>query len=372
MGFAHLWLILQKTYSAWDEHQAPRVGAALAFYTLLSLAPLAILVVAMVSAVLGHTTAQDDILAEVNALIGKDGADAVRAMIDHAPAPAAGTLASIAGLASLLFGASGVFNELRSVLNQIWNTVHPKGSGVWKTIKDRFFSFGMVLAVGFLLLVSLLLSAALAAAGKFFGGILPVPEIVLSVFNLAISLAGISLLFALIFRYVPEAPIRWRDVWVGAAATGFFFTLGKHLIGLYLGKFAVGSAYGAAGSLVVVIVWVYYSSMVFLFGAELTRVLETGSSSEPGCLGGRPVNIRMRSRAAMRRRVRYRDRRSSVSSAERPAVHWTGTIAGLCGCATAQECQVRGTIPQRRSGLEDQRWFPLSRGRRTLRQSHNR
>ena len=141
-------------------------------------------------------------------------------------------------------------------------------------MKQRFLSFGMVLAVGFLLLVSLVLSAALAAIGKFFDGILPLPEFVLSGINFAVSLAGIAFLFALIFKYVPERRIAWKDVWVGAIATAFFFTLGKYLIGLYLGKAAVGSAYGAAGSVIVVIVWVYYSSMIFLFGAEFTHVLE--------------------------------------------------------------------------------------------------
>jgi len=148
-------------------------------------------------------------------------------------------------------------------------------------MRQRIVSFGMVLAVGFLLLVSLVVSAALAAVGKFFGGLLPLPEFILGGINFVVSLAGIAFAFALIFKYVPDAEIAWKDVWVGAIATAFFFTLGKFLIGLYLGKAAVGSAYGAAGSIVVLIVWVYYSSMIFLFGAEFTRVIQFDRNQTP-------------------------------------------------------------------------------------------
>ena len=283
MNIIHFLPILTTTFGSWRRHNAPRIGAALAFYSLLSLAPMAIVAVSIVSLAFGDASARQQIIAEVDSMIGRQGAEAVGAMLEHAPSPSPGPLASIAGFATLLFGASGVFTELRAVLNEIWETVHHKeGSGVWGIVQDRFLSFGMVLAVGFLLVVSLLLSAALAAAGKYFSGILPLPEFVISAFNLLFSFSGISLLFALIFRYVPDSKIRWLDVWVGAIVTGFLFTLGKHLIGLYLGKFAIGSAYGAAGSLVVVIVWVYYSSMVFLFGAEFTRKVECDNRGELG------------------------------------------------------------------------------------------
>lgn len=275
MNYHRLWPIFRQTFSAWSGHDAPRLGASLAFYSILSLAPLMILIVAIVAMVFGHSTAQDQIVAQVEAMIGNEGANAVRGMMQHAQKPAAGTLASIVGLITLLFGASGVFGELQAALNKIWD-VQPAAAGIWATIKQRFFSFGMVLAVGFLLLVSLVLSAALAAMGKFFGGILPLPELALNAIHILVSLTGIAFLFALIFKYVPQTKVAWRDVWVGAVATALFFTLGKHLIGLYLGKAAVGSPYGAAGSLVVVIVWVYYSSMIFLFGAQFTRVLRAG------------------------------------------------------------------------------------------------
>ena len=206
-------------------------------------------------------------------MIGRQGSEAVKGMIEHAQEPASGAFASIIGVITLLFGASGVFGELQDALNKMWNVKPRDEGGVWTTIKQRFFSFGMVLAVGFLLLVSLAISAALSAFGKFFSGLLPMPEFVLGAVNFVVSLAGVTVLFALIFRYVPEMKVPWREVWIGATATAVLFTIGKLLIGLYLGKAAVGSAYGAAGSLVVVIVWVYYSAIIFFFVAEFTHVL---------------------------------------------------------------------------------------------------
>jgi membrane protein len=268
-----LWSTLQQTVWAWNDHEASRLGAALAFYTILSLAPLVTLVIALVALALGHSTAQDQIIAQFQSMIGQDGASAVRTMIENAQKPASGIFASIVSVITLLFGASGVFGELRSALNRMWDVKPESGSGLAALIKERFVSFGMVLAIGFLLLVSLLLSAALAALGKFFGGFLPMPEFVLSAINLLVSFAGVSVLFALIFKYVPETKVAWKDVLLGAIATAFLFTVGKFLIGLYLGKAGIGSAYGAAGSLIVVIVWVYYSAMIFFFGAEFTHVI---------------------------------------------------------------------------------------------------
>ena len=268
----------KKAFFAWDDHEAPRLGAALAFYTLLSLAPLVILVMAVGAIAFGHSAAQDQIISQVQGMIGSDGANAVRTMIANAQKPASGILASVVGVITLLFGASGVFGELRSALNKIWGVKPVSGSGIAGLIKERFFSFGMVLAIGFLLLVSLVVSAALAALGKFCGGILPVPEWVLSAINFILSFAGVAILFALIFKYVPETRIAWTDVTTGAIATAFLFTVGKFLIGLYLGRTGLGSAYWAAGSLIVVIVWVYYSAMIFFFGAEFTHVM---ASSPP-------------------------------------------------------------------------------------------
>jgi membrane protein len=267
------------TFSAWNEHEAPRLAAALAFYTILSIAPLVIFAIDISALAFSHSTAQDEIVAQAQQIIGPEGATAFRMMIESAQKPASGLLASCVGVVTLLFGASGVFGELRSALNTMWDVRTNSAGGIAGLIKDRVASFGMVLAIGFLLIVSLVLSAGLAAAGKFFGGMLPLPEAFLSLINVMISFAGVSGSFALIFKYVPEARLSWKDAWIGAIATAFLFTIGKFLIGVYLGKAALGSAYGAAGSLIVVIVWVYYSSMIFFFGAEFTHVLAGGKTN---------------------------------------------------------------------------------------------
>ena len=273
-----VWVTLKQTFRAWSDHEAPRLGAALSFYTMLSLAPLVILVIAIASLVFGHSAAQNDIIREVQGIMGTQGAKAVETVIEHGQKPTS-VLASVIGVLILLVGASGAFSELQSALNKIWDVQPNNASGVASLIKARLFSFGMVLAVSFLLLVSLVVTAGLAVVGKFFGEILPMPELLMHAINFLISFVGISALFALIFKYVPEAKIEWKDVWEGAIATALLFTIGKSLIGLYLGKAAVGSAYGAAGSLIVVIVWVYYSAMIFFFGAEFAHVRATGRKS---------------------------------------------------------------------------------------------
>ena len=263
--------ILKTTFTAWNRHEAPRLGAALAFYTILSLSPLVILVVALAGLIFSRSTAQAHILSQIQGMIGPIGGKAVESMLTNSQKPAAGILGTIVGLLSLLFGASGVFAELRSALNLIWEVKPEETSGIVGLLRERFFSFGMVLSIGFLLLVSLVLSTVLAAVGKFFGGLLPIPSPVLTVFNFLISYIGVAVLFGLIFRFVPEAKVRWQNIWLGALVTAMFFTIGKTLIGLYLGKSSVGSAYGAAGSVIVVIVWVYYSAQIFFFGAEFTH-----------------------------------------------------------------------------------------------------
>ena len=207
-------------------------------------------------------------------MIGPDGAKAIGVMLTSAHRPASGLLGTALGLASLCFGASGVFGELRAALNTIWDVPAANSSGIVTLLRERFFSFGMVLSIGFLLMVSLVASATLAALGKYFAGFLPLPEAVLTVFNFAVSFVGIAVLFGLIFRFVPAAPleaIRWKNIWLGSLMTALFFTAGKTLIGLYLGKASVGSSYGAAGSVIVLIVWVYYSAQLFYFGAEFTH-----------------------------------------------------------------------------------------------------
>ena len=236
MSAKDLLSILKTTFAAWNRHEAPRLGAALAFYTILSLSPLVIIVVALAGLIFSRSTAQAHILSQVQGMIGPDGGKAVESMLANAQKPAAGILGTIVGVLSLLFGASGVFTELRSALNVVWEVKPEATSGIVALLRERFFSFGMVLSIGFLLLVSLVLSTVLAAIGKFFGGLLPVPAGILEVANFLLSYIGVAALFGLIFKFVPEAKVRWNNVWLGACVTAILFTIGKTLIGLYLGK----------------------------------------------------------------------------------------------------------------------------------------
>lgn len=271
MTLRSVWELFRRSYEGWNEIDAPRLGAALAYYTVLSLAPLLVVAVAVAGVAFGPKAAEGEIVWQFGDTIGHQGAQVVQTLLQSAQQPAAGITATVLGFIVLLFGASGVFGELRDSLNDVWGVRKQVGGGLLKTIKYRFYSFAMVLGIGFLLLVSLLLSAFLSAAGKFFDQILPMPESVLQVLNSVFSLIVVTVLFALIYKVVPDVRIAWSDVWAGAAMTSILFTLGKFLIGLYLGKAGVGSPYGAAGSVVVVLVWVYYSAQILLFGAEITR-----------------------------------------------------------------------------------------------------
>jgi membrane protein len=271
-----VWALLRQTVNEYNRHEASRLGASLAFYAVLSLAPLVILSIAVAGLFVGTETARDQLLLQFQELLGPAGATAVQTMIAHAQSVRATSIASVLGLATLLFGASQIFSELQSALDKIWEVDYSRTSGLLALVRQRFFSFGLVLAIGLLLLVSLLFSAALAAMGKFMGELLPLPEWILQGLDFLVSVVGTSALFALIFQYIPDAQTEWRHSWIGGLITAGLFSLGKTLIGLYLGKAGVGSAYGEAGSLVVVVVWVYYSSQIFFFGAELTHVLSQG------------------------------------------------------------------------------------------------
>ncbi len=267
-----LWKLFQSAFSAWSEDKIPRHGAALAYYTVLSLVPLLVVMISLIGVIFGREAAQKHILDQTTHLMGPQSADAIRQMIEHASQPTTGTLAMLLGVMTLLVGASGVFAQLQDSLNTIWGVEPKEERGLWGLIRDRFISVSAVLGTGFLLLVSLVLSAILAAFGKWYGGWLPAPELVLHALDIVISLLVISGLFALMFKLLPDARIAWRDVWVGALLTALLFTIGKFAIGLYLGKNDVGSAYGSAGSLVIMLVWIYYSAQIVLFGAEFTQV----------------------------------------------------------------------------------------------------
>jgi len=248
------------------------MGAALAYYTIFSLAPLLVIAIAIAGLAFGVQAAQGEITGQIQGLIGREGAKAVQAMIQSAYKPAHGAIASMVGVLALLLGASGVCCEMQDALNSIWHVSPGDKSGVWDLLKARFMSFGMVLAIGFLLLVSLLFSAFLAALAKYVEGVLPLPAIFLYSVDFLFSLLSITVLFAMIFKVLPNVRIAWSDVWMGATLTSLLFTVGKFIIGFYIGKSVPASAYGAAGSLVMVAAWIYYSALLLYFGAEFTRV----------------------------------------------------------------------------------------------------
>jgi membrane protein len=268
-----MWSLLKQTASEWMEDDAPSLGAALAYYTVFSLAPLMTIAIAIAGFFFGKEAAQGQIFDELRVLLGEEGGKAVEEMVQSASAqPTAGVVATIVSVIILLFGASGVFGQLQSSLNAIWGVKPKPGRGVLWMIKDRLLSFGFTLVVGFLLLVSLLLTAGIALLANWVGGLMPGSEIIAQILNLVFSLVMITLLFAMIFKFLPDAKIAWHDVWIGAFLTAVLFTIGKFALGIYLGKSGVASSYGAAGSLIVLLLWVYYSSQILFFGAEFTQV----------------------------------------------------------------------------------------------------
>jgi membrane protein len=263
------------------EDKAPRLGAALAYYTIFSIAPLLIIAIAVAGLVFGPQAAQGSIVGQIRGLVGETGAEEIQTIIRSAHKPTIGTIVGIFGVATLLFGASGVFGELQDALNTIWHVPNRQNS-IWGSIKERFPSFLMVLGTGFLLLVSLLLSAGVAALGRFVAGWLPVSENLAHAISFLVSFTSTTVLFAMIFKILPQTRIAWSDVWVGAAVTALLFDIGKLLIGLYLGKSSIASTYGAASSLAIVLAWVYYSAQILYFGAEFTRVYAKSHGSRSG------------------------------------------------------------------------------------------
>jgi YihY family inner membrane protein len=267
------WQMIKAAVNAWMDDYAPSMGAALSYYTLFSLAPLLIIVIAVAGMVFGQEAAQGEIVGQLRGIMGEEGAVAVEGMLKAAREPAQGAVATIVGIATLLLGSTAIFGELQSALDRIWRVpASKKESGIWHLLRTRLLSFGLVLGLGFLLVVSLIVSAGLAALGKWWGGWFAGWDVFLEILNFAVSLGIFTLLFAIIYKIMPRATIPWRDVWTGAAVTALLFTIGKVLIGLYLGKSSLASGFGAAGSLVVLIVWVYYSAQIFLLGAEYTWV----------------------------------------------------------------------------------------------------
>jgi len=283
--------LLLESLKGWIAHRAGSKGAALAFYTLFSMTPILILAIAVAGHFFGAVAAQGEIIAQVEGLVGPNGARAIQALLAGARDPGSGLAATLIAAVLLLFGAASVFVELKASLDEIWGIEPPKGRAVIAFLRARLYSFGMVLVLAFLLLVSLVVSAAFAVLGRYAGGIWSGSYEIFAMSSSAITFAAIASLFAMIYKMLPEAPLSWRDVWIGALFTAVLFTLGKSLIGLYLGRGAVASSFGAAGSVVALLLWVYYSAQVFFLGAEFTRqyALQLGSLRElPPAPGAAP------------------------------------------------------------------------------------
>lgn len=283
MKLADFGKLLKNTVKKWIDDDVPRLGASLAFYTLLSVAPLLVVVTALAGLIFGEQAARGELFGQIKGMVGPQAAEAIQTMLANAHQPAIGTLASVLSLVVLLVGATGVFSELQSALNTIWGVTAKEGSGLLSTIKDRLLTFVMVLLIGILLMASVVASAVLSALSKFAGGHWPHLAPALHLANLGASLVIFTVLFALIYKVLPDAKISWSDVWIGSAVTAVLFTLGKYLIGLYLGIGSVGSPYGAAGSLAVFLIWVYYSAQVLFLGAEFTQMYANrfGSCIQP-------------------------------------------------------------------------------------------
>ncbi len=264
------WTMVKQTTIEYMDDNALSRGAAIAYYTLFSIAPILVIAIAIAGLVFGQDAASGALSGQLRGMMGQQGADLVQSMVQSASGKQAGILATVIGVVILLITATGVFSELQADLNAIWKTEAP--AGVSAMVKTRALGLGLIAAIGFLLLVSLLLSAALAALGKYLNGLFPGASVLFQILNFVLSFALISAMFAAIYKILPDKDLSWRDVGVGAVATALLFTIGKFLIGLYIGKAAVASSYGAAGSAIVVLLWIYYSALIFLLGAEFTKV----------------------------------------------------------------------------------------------------
>ncbi len=276
-----VWQLLKRTVQEWINDEASLLAAALAFYTAVSIAPLLVMVVLVASLFVAQSTASDELIAQLTNSVGVQGAEFIQNILDNASESSATSLAGLISLGTLLWGSTNVFAQLQNSLNKIWNAPEKEGSGIVSTIKDRLLSFGMVLGIAFLLLVSLIISAVLSALSNFIGG--GGTTVLWQILNFVISLGVTTLLFAAIFKILPDVDIRWHQVWIGAVVTALLFSLGQFFLGLYLGN--AGSPYGAAGSVMAFLLWVYYSAQIIFFGAEFTQVYANRGNANPAGFG---------------------------------------------------------------------------------------
>jgi len=267
-----MWSIARDTAYAWIDHNASSLGAALSFYTLFSIAPILVIAMAVASSIFGPNAAETQVLDQMRSLLGDAGAKAVQNLLSSAHQSGSKGFAAAVAVVTLLVGATSVFGELQSTLDSIWKSPRQDSTAWWRIARSRLLSIGLILGVGFLLLVSLIMSAALAALGAWFGTLLVRWNVILPALDLVLSLGLTTVLFAMIYKYVPREDIAWGDVWIGGLVTACLFSVGKLLIGLYLGRSSLSSAYGAAGSIMVLLLWIYYSAQIFLLGAEFTHI----------------------------------------------------------------------------------------------------
>lgn len=264
--------LFKQAFQHWQQDNAAQIAAALAYYTVFSLTPLLVVAIAIAGSIFGAEAAKEEILSQIQYFVGNSGAEVIATILDNASQPEIKNLASLVSLAVLFIGASGVFVQLQEALNQIWNVSSKQKGGIKELIRKRILSFLMIFTIGFLLLLSLILSAAISALSNFGSNYFINESSILSLLNFLLSFALTTFLFAAIYKFLPDVVIAWQDVWLGAIFTSLLFSFGKYLLGLYLSKSSFSSAYGAAGSFVVLLAWVYYSAQIFLFGAELTQV----------------------------------------------------------------------------------------------------
>ncbi|KAF0160011.1 MAG: membrane protein [Syntrophaceae bacterium] len=270
MTLKNIWILIRAAASSWVDDYAQSMGAALAYYTLFSIAPLLLIVISVAGLIFGVEAARGEIVGQLQGLMGRQGAEAVQGLLESVNKPAESVTALLIGGILLLIGATTVFAELQDALDRIWRAPKRNNGGIWGLLRERVLSLGMIMGIGFLLMVSLVVSAVLAALGKLWGPLFAEWAILANVINFIVSLAFTTTVFAMIYKIMPRVKVNWADVWIGAAVTALLFTLGKFLIGFYIGKSGLTSGFGAAGSLVVMLVWVYYSAQIFLMGAEFT------------------------------------------------------------------------------------------------------
>lgn len=267
------WGLVKEAASSWVADYAPSMGAALSYYSVFSLAPLLVIVIAVAGAIFGEEAARGEVFAQLSGLMGADAATAIEELLHAASRPKAGLVSAVVGIVVLLVGATTVFAELQDALDRIWRApVREGSSGLWSLLRARFLSFGMILGIAFLLMVSLVMSAAVSALGKWWAPAFGGWEMLAQSINALAGFAFTTVVFAMIYKIMPRVRVRWHDVWLGALVTALLFTVGRTLIGLYIGKTGLASGFGAAGSLAIIFVWVYYSAQIFLMGAELTWV----------------------------------------------------------------------------------------------------